>query len=63
VFLHYQLVINISQSKVFTIEVLPFLKKLVFWGGKKALTDRQALLQFLDACWLVRIVIVLGCEG
>jgi hypothetical protein len=30
-----------------SIEVLPFPKKLVFRVGKKALADRQALLQFL----------------
>lgn len=36
-------------------------EKLVFRVGKKALANRQALLQFLVERWLVRIAIVLGC--
>jgi hypothetical protein len=63
VFIHYQLVINLSQSKIRSIEALIFPKKLVFRGGKKALANRQALLQFLVAGWLVRIANVLGCVG
>jgi hypothetical protein len=46
-FIHYQLIINILQSLIHSIEALPFPKKLVFRVGKKALADRQALLQFL----------------
>jgi hypothetical protein len=60
-FIHYQLIINLLQSKTRSIEALLFLKKLVFWVGKKVLADRQALLQFLAVFWLVRIAIVLGC--
>jgi len=63
VFIHYQLIINLLQSKIRSIEAPMFPKKLVFRVGKKALEDRQALLQFLDVCWLVRIAIVLGCVG
>jgi hypothetical protein len=62
-FIHYQLIINILQSLNHSIEALLFPKKLVFGVGKKAVEDRQALLQFLVACWLVRIANVLGCEG
>jgi hypothetical protein len=62
-FIHYQLVISLLQSKIRSIEALPFPKKLVFKVGKKAVADRQALLQFLVACWLVRIANVLGCVG
>jgi len=47
-FIHYQLIINILQSLVRSIEEMPFPKKLVFRVGKKAVADRQALLQFLD---------------
>jgi len=39
------------------------LKKLVFRVGKKALANRQALLQFLVERLLVRIAIVLGYVG
>ena len=60
-FIHYQLIINVKLPKILSFEALPFLKKLVFRVGKKALADRQALLQFLDVVWLVRIAIVLGC--
>jgi len=49
--------------KISSIEELPFLKKLVFRVGKKAVADRQALLQFLVECRLVRIANVLGCVG
>jgi hypothetical protein len=62
-YIHYQLVINLLQSKIHSIEALPFPKKLVFRVGKKALADSQALLQFLDVSWLVGIAIVLGCVG
>jgi hypothetical protein len=44
-----------------SIEALLLPKKLVFRGGKKAVANRQALLQFLGMRWLVRIAIVLGC--
>ncbi|MCB0537899.1 MAG: hypothetical protein KDE33_10285, partial [Bacteroidetes bacterium] len=46
VFIHYQSVIFVLKSKILSIEALPFPKKLVFRVGKKALADRQALLQF-----------------
>jgi hypothetical protein len=49
-------------TKVRSNEALLFPKKLVFSVGKKALANRQALLQFLVACWLVRIANVLGGE-
>jgi len=62
-FIHFQLIINLLQSKYHSIEALPFMKKIVFSVGKKAKADRQALLQFLVACWLVRIANVLGCVG
>jgi len=62
-FIYYQFIINLLQSKAHLIEALLFLKKLVFRVGKKALANRQALLQFLVADWLVRIAIVLGCVG
>ncbi len=55
--IHYQLVINLSQSLIRTNETLPFPKKLVFRGGKKAFEDRQALLQFLVIYLIVRITI------
>jgi hypothetical protein len=51
-FIHYQLVINLLQSKFRSIEAPLFPKKLVFSVGKKAVADRQALLQFWVACWL-----------
>jgi hypothetical protein len=60
-FIHYQLVINLRQSKNRSTEALLFPKKLVFRVGKKAVANRQALLQFLIACRLVRIANVLGC--
>jgi hypothetical protein len=60
-FIHYQLVINLAQSKIRSIEALLFPKKIVFRVGKKAMANRQALLQFLVAGWLARIAIVLGC--
>jgi hypothetical protein len=63
VFPHYQLIINISQSLIRSIEALLFPKKLVFRVGKKAVANRQALLHFLVKRWLVRIAIVLGCVG
>jgi len=62
-FIHYQLIVSLLQPKIHTIEVLPFPKKLVFRVGKKAVADRQTLLQFLDVYWLVRIANVLGCVG
>jgi hypothetical protein len=62
-FIHYQLIINLLQSKIRSIEALLFPKKLVFRVGKKAVANRQALLQFLVACRLVRIANVLGCVG
>jgi hypothetical protein len=62
-FIHYRLIINLLQSLIRSIEALPFPKKLVFKVGKKALANRQALLHFLVACWLVRIANVLGCVG
>jgi len=62
-FIHYQLVINFLQSKIRSIEALLFLKKIVFRVGKKAVANRQALLQFLVVHWLVRIANVLGCVG
>jgi hypothetical protein len=62
-FIHYQSVINLAQSKIRSIEVLLFQKRLVFRVGKKALANRQVLLQFLVASWLVRIANVLGCVG
>jgi hypothetical protein len=62
-FIHYQLIIKLLQSLIRSIEALLFLKKLVFRVGKKALVDRQALLQFWVVPWLVRIAIVLGCVG
>jgi hypothetical protein len=49
--------------QILSIEALLFPKKLVFRVGKKALANRQALLQFLVERWLVRIAIVLGCVG
>jgi len=52
-FIHYQLIINLLQNKIRSIEALLFPKKLVFWVGKNALANRQALLQFLDVVWLV----------
>jgi hypothetical protein len=45
-FIHYQLVINLLQSKIRSIEALLFPKKIVFRVGKKAVANRQALLQF-----------------
>jgi hypothetical protein len=62
-FIHHQLIINLLQSKIRSIKALLFPKKLVFRVGKKALANRQALLQFLVVSWLVRIAIVLGCVG
>jgi hypothetical protein len=62
-FIHYQLIINLLQSQNRPIEALLFPKKIVFRVGKKALANRQALLQFLDKRWLVRIAIVLDCVG
>lgn len=62
-FIHYQLIINLLRSLIRSIEALSFPKKLVFRVGKKALTDRQALLQFLVANRLVRIANVLDCVG
>jgi hypothetical protein len=62
-FTHYQHIINLLQSKICSIEALTLLKKLVFRVGKKVMADRQALLQFWVAWRLVRIAIVLGCEG
>ena len=62
-FIHYQLVINFLQSKIRSIEALLFLKKIVFRVGKKAVANRQALLQFLVASWFVRIANGLGCVG
>jgi len=47
-FVHYQLVINLLQSKIRSFEALLFPKKIVFRVGKKAGANRQALLQFLD---------------
>ena len=51
------------QSLTLSIEALLFPKKFVFRVGKKAMADRQALLQFLVACWLVGIANVLGSAG
>jgi hypothetical protein len=51
VFIHYQSVIFVLKSKILSIEALPFPKKLVFKVGKKALADRQALLQFWVEAW------------
>ncbi|QQS51078.1 MAG: hypothetical protein IPM71_16190 [Bacteroidota bacterium] len=62
-FIHYQLIINLLQSKIRSVEALLFPKKLVFRVGKKAVANSQALLQFLVACRLVRIANVLGCVG
>jgi hypothetical protein len=62
-FIHYQLIVNLLQSKICSIEALPFPKKIVFRVGKKAMGNRQALLQFWFASWLVRIANVLGCVG
>jgi hypothetical protein len=59
VFIYYQSITIQNLS----IEALPFLKKLVFRVGKKELANRQALLQFLVAYWLLRIANVLGCLG
>jgi len=59
VFIHYQYVILLISS----IEAPKLPKKLVFSVGKKAVADRQALLHFLVASWLVRIANVLGCVG
>jgi len=56
-------IISLLHSINLSIEALPYPKKLVFSVGKKALADRQALLQFLVVRWLVRIAIVLGCVG
>jgi hypothetical protein len=52
-FIHYQLVINLLQSKIRSNEALLFLKKIVFRVGKKAMEDRQALLQF----WVVVMLV------
>jgi hypothetical protein len=62
-FIYYQLIINYLQTLNRSIEALLFPKKLVFGVGKKAVADRQALLQFLVEWRLVRIAIVLGCVG
>jgi hypothetical protein len=62
-FIHYQVVINLVQSKTRSIKALLFPKKIVFRVGKKAMANRQALLQFLVAGRLARIAIVLGCVG
>jgi hypothetical protein len=62
-FIHYQFIISFLQSIIRSIEALLFPKKLVFRVGKKALANRQALLQFLVKRWPVRIAIVLGCVG
>jgi hypothetical protein len=61
-FIHYRLIINFILL-IRSIEALAYPKKLVFRVGKKAVADRQALLQFLVACRLVRIANVLGCVG
>lgn len=60
---HFQPFIILFVSKIRSIEALLFPKKLVFRVGKKALANRQALLQFWVKHWLVRIAIVLGCVG
>jgi hypothetical protein len=52
-FIHYQLIINILLSKIRSIEALLFPKKIVFRVGKKAVANRQALLQFSVAGRLV----------
>ncbi len=57
------LIINILQSKIRSIEALPFLKKLVFRVGKKRWQTDKLYCNFLVACRLVRIAIVLGCVG
>jgi hypothetical protein len=44
VFIHYQLIINLLQSQISSIEALLSPKKLVFRVGKKAVAGRQALL-------------------
>ena len=62
-FIHYKLIINLLQSLIRSIEALLFPKKLVFRVGKKAVADRQALLQFWVACRPLRIANVLGCVG
>lgn len=49
------------QSNIRSNEALMFPKKTVFSVGKKALANRQALLQFLIVGWLVRIANVLDC--
>lgn len=62
-FIYYRLITNVLQSLILSIEALLFPKKIVFRVGKKAVANRQAFLQFLVACWLVRNANVLGCVG
>jgi hypothetical protein len=57
------IVYQFLQSQLHSIEALLIPKKLVFRVGKKAVANRQALLQFWVKRWLVRIAIVLGCVG
>jgi hypothetical protein len=60
-FIHYQQCFTIINPLNRSTTAYP--KKLVFRVGKKAVADRQALLQFLVAYRLVRIANVLGCVG
>jgi len=65
VFIHYQLVINLQQSKTCPNEALLFPKKLVFRVGKKAVESRQALpVKFGLQGWALCVLRdVLGCVG
>jgi hypothetical protein len=62
-FIHYSLAINLLQLLILSNKALPFPNKLVFRVGEKAVANRQALLQFLVACRLVRIANVLDWVG
>ena len=46
--IQYQLVINLLQSSIRTIEGPQFPKIIVFKVGKKVIADRQVLMKFLD---------------
>ena len=59
-FVHYQLVINLLQSKIRSIEALQFPKKLIFRAEKKAMEGRQALLYFLSSVGLCELQICLA---
>jgi len=65
-FIHYQLVVNLLQFKIRSLEALLFPKKLVFRVGKKVVPDRQALLQSLKcrtACAICKCAWLCGVDN